>query len=178
MPRKREDVDAIFLSANSADARQINPQLRYFQASNSPVYATPAVYSGQINTSLDFDLNDITFCDIPWLLTGSLSGALSQEGLREIWQSFPDSYLRLVAMGIDAYNLVANIKTLTISSFSGVTGNLSLVSDNRIKRSLSCAKFTAGMPKVIDSISDYSETPPSQPADNTEIAPINQENAQ
>jgi outer membrane PBP1 activator LpoA protein len=148
-PRRRQDVDVILLSAYSAEARSINPQLQYYQASNLPVYAMPNIYTGQPNPSLDSDLNKITFCDMPWLFNKAYPGSLSLDSLREIWQQFPSSYLRLIAMGIDAYNLASRLSDLNINSYSGATGSLSLTDDNRIKRKLICATFTAGLPEVI-----------------------------
>ncbi|MDD5412072.1 MAG: penicillin-binding protein activator, partial [Methylobacter sp.] len=57
IPRRRQDADALFLSAYSAEARSINPQLQFYQAGSIPVYAMPNVYAGLVNASLDADLN-------------------------------------------------------------------------------------------------------------------------
>ncbi|MGZ5055182.1 MAG: penicillin-binding protein activator [Methylobacter sp.] len=160
-PRKRQDADAILLSAYSAEARSINPQLQFYQAGDLPVYAMPAVYTGQINMSLDADLNKITFCDTPWLFNKAYQGELSMDALRETWKQFPNSYLRLIAMGIDAYNLATRLSSLEIEPYPGATGNLSLTDDQRIKRKLMCAKFIDGRPEVSDFAT---ENPPSYAA--------------
>jgi outer membrane PBP1 activator LpoA protein len=157
-PRRRQDADAILLSAYSAEARSINPQLQFYQAGDLPVYAMPTVYTGQVNASLDTDLNKITFCDTPWLFNKAYQGALGMDALKETWQQFPNSYLRLIAMGIDAYNLSTRLDTLEANSFPGATGNLSLTSDQRIRRELTCAKFTAGQPEITG---DYEHTAPA-----------------
>jgi outer membrane PBP1 activator LpoA protein len=62
--RRRQDVDAIFLSASAKKARSIYPQLQFYRATHIPVYATANIYSGRANPSLDIDLNNITFCDM------------------------------------------------------------------------------------------------------------------
>ncbi|MGZ8241616.1 MAG: penicillin-binding protein activator [Methylobacter sp.] len=147
-PRRRQDVDVILLSAYSTEARSISPQLQYYQAGNLPVYALSNIYTGQPNPSLDSDLNKVTFCDMPWLFNETYQGNLSLDALRDIWQHFPNSYLRLIAMGIDAYNLATHLSDLDINSYPGATGSLSLTEDNRIKRKLICATFTAGLPEV------------------------------
>jgi len=157
-PRKRQDADAILLSAYSAEARSINPQLQFYQAGDLPVYAMPAVYTGQVNTSLDADLNKITFCDTPWLFNKAYQGELSMDTLQETWKQFPNSYLRLIAMGIDAYNLATRLNSLEIEPYPGATGNLSLTDGQRIKRKLICAKFIDGQPEVSDSAT---ENPPN-----------------
>jgi outer membrane PBP1 activator LpoA protein len=147
-PRRRHDADAILLSAYSAEARSINPQLQFYQAGDLPVYAMPTVYTGQINASLDADLNKITFCDTPWLFDKAYQGVLDMNALQETWKQFPSSYLRLIAMGIDAYNLATRLDSLEINTYSGATGILSLTADRRIRRELTCAKFTAGQPEI------------------------------
>jgi outer membrane PBP1 activator LpoA protein len=69
--------------------------------------------------------------------------------LRDILNQFPSSYIRLVAMGIDAYHLAGKLSSLSTTPYSGATGNLSIASGNRIKRSLVCAKFVMGQPELI-----------------------------
>ncbi|MFA6164288.1 MAG: penicillin-binding protein activator, partial [Methylobacter sp.] len=157
-PRRRQDADALFLSAYSAEARSINPQLQFYQAGDIPVYAMPNVYAGQVNASLDTDLNKITFCDTPWLFNKTYQGDLGMTALKETWSQFPSSYLRLFAMGIDAYNLASRLNNLETNQYPGATGNLSLTPDNRIKRNLVCAKFINGQPEVTGFIQGSTES--------------------
>ena len=69
--------------------------------------------------------------------------------MREVWSQFPSSYLRLVAMGIDAYHLAGRLSELATTPYPGATGKLSLTGDNRIKRNLMCAKFANGLPELL-----------------------------
>ncbi len=142
--RVRRDADAIFLIATPKIARSIYPQLRFYGATNIPVYSASNIYTGIPNPSLDQDLNKITFCDIPWLFPSSYSGDLDQESLKEIWQQIPNKYLRLVALGIDSFNLVNYLNQLDTVAYTGATGKLSLNMENRITRQLVCAKFVKG----------------------------------
>ncbi len=158
-PRRRQDADAILLSAYSPEARSINPQLQFYQAGNLPVYAMPTVYTGQVNASLDADLNKITFCDAPWLFNESYQGELSMDALKDTWKQFPSAYLRLIAMGIDAYNLTTRLDSLETNSYPGATGNLSLTTDQRIRRELICTKFTGGQPEIIDNYNNIAPIP-------------------
>jgi uncharacterized protein len=148
-PRRRQDVDVIFLQASPNTARLLNPQLRFYRASKVPVYATSHVYSGRHSASQDIDLNGITFCDIPWLFAEAYQGELSMSALQQYWKQFPRNYLRLFALGIDAYNIVPNLDKMDTSPFQGATGNLLLTRSKRIKRNLLCAKFSSGIPEVI-----------------------------
>jgi len=50
-PRRRQDIDFVFIAALPRQARQIRPQLKFFYASNVPVYATSHVYTGTPNPS-------------------------------------------------------------------------------------------------------------------------------
>lgn len=165
-PRRRQDADAILLSAYSPEARSINPQLQFYQADNLPVYALPTVYTGQTNTSLDSDLNKITFCDIPWLFNKAYQGELGMDALKETWTQFPSSYLRLLAMGIDAYNLATRLDTLETTPYPGATGILSLTDDQRIRRELTCTKFTDGQPELSGIINKGTENNTPEPASN------------
>jgi uncharacterized protein len=154
----QELADVVFLSAYTKEGRSINLQLN--QVSKLPVYALPSIYSGIPDPLSDSPLEGIVFCDTPWLFNGSYSGELSMMALSNILNQFPTSYIRLVAMGIDAYHLASRLAALSTTPYAGATGNLSLASGNRIKRSLVCAKFVKGQPEPIGfshspSASDY-----------------------
>ncbi len=144
--RRRQDVDAIFLSAQPQEARSIYPQLQFYRAKNVPVFTTPQVYTGRENSSLDIDLENITFCDIPWIFPLAYPGELGKDALQNVWQSFPSKYFRLMALGIDSFNLIGHLGVLDSEYFIGATGKLLLNEENRITRQLVCAKFIKGVP--------------------------------
>lgn len=148
--RRRNDVDAIFLSASPQKGRSIYPQLQFHHATQVPVYALPQIHSGLTNPSADIDLNSITFCDIPWLFPNVYSGALSQESLRTSWQRLPSRYLRLIALGIDAFNIIPALEQINSTPYAGATGTLSINSKNKIIRELVCAKFAEGHPVLLN----------------------------
>ncbi len=152
--RRRTDVDAIFLSASAKKARSIYPQLQFYRATQVPVFASPQIYSGQVNPAADRDLNSITFCDIPWLFPEIYSGALSQESLQANWQGKSSSHLRLVALGIDSFNIISKLENITNEPYAGATGTLSLNMENRITRQLVCAKFIKGRPVLQNTAND------------------------
>lgn len=166
-PRRRHDVDAIFLNAYPTEARSISPQLRFYHATDVPVYATPHVYNGIANAKSNQDLNNITFCDIPWLFGDLYRGELSQDSLRAKWQQFPEVYLRLLALGIDAYNLIAHLDKLDTVKYHGATGNLLLNFENRITRQLVCAQFQDGLAVINSDIDTAGEDYQSITIDDT-----------
>jgi len=161
--RRRTDVDAIFLSASAQKARSIYPQLRFHRATGVPVYATPQIYTGTPNPSADIDLNSIVFCDIPWLFADIYTGELSQQALRDSWQHIPAKYLRLIALGIDSFNLITQLEQISSTPYLGATGSLSLNRENRITRELACAKFVDAQvvlqqPSTVETNTDLTDT--------------------
>ena len=155
--RRRHDADVIFLNGHPRATRLLNPQLRFYRASRIPIYATPGIYNGRPNPSQDLDLNGIRFCDIPWLYDDAYQGELSLESLQDSWRQFPGIYLRLIALGIDAFNLVPHLDKLDTIQYRGATGNLLLTGSNRIKRHLVCAKFIDGIPQIISTAEESSK---------------------
>jgi len=143
-PRRRQDIDVVFLVGSPAQARQLKPALNFHYASNLPVFATSHIYSGAVTPDRDNDLNGVRFVDIPWLLE---SGSPLHTQTAEVWPDGHGRYERLFAMGIDAYRLHARLlmlDTVPDSFLPGVTGQLS-VSDNRVlTRRLTWAWFRQG----------------------------------
>lgn len=137
---------ALLLSANADTARELAPQLKYHQASDLAVYAMPAIYAGAPNPVQDAELGAFEFCDMPWLFDSYFSGPLSQSALRDSLQGMPDNLSRLVALGIDAYNLLGRLDQLPAAPYAGATGQLSLDRENRVTRKLVCAQFKGGVP--------------------------------
>jgi outer membrane PBP1 activator LpoA protein len=137
---------AVLLSASPDVARELAPQLKYHQASDLAVYAMPNIYSGRQNPTEDAELGQFNFCDIPWLFPGSYDGPLSQSALQSVIQELPENNVRLLALGIDAYNLLGQLGQLASAPFAGATGRLGLNGENRITRKLVCAQFKGGVP--------------------------------
>lgn len=71
-PRRRDDLDFLFLAANAGQARQLVPQLRFFQAHDLALYATSYVYSGKPDPAIDADLDGIIFGDMDWILDAAV----------------------------------------------------------------------------------------------------------
>ncbi|MCW8840070.1 MAG: penicillin-binding protein activator [Gammaproteobacteria bacterium] len=152
IPRRRQDVDFIFISAFPRQARLLRPQLKFHHAGDLPILATSHLYNGQLNRDADRDMDDITFCDMPWTLSGdSPQQALRQKNAAE-FQRHSGQLQRLVALGVDAYQLVPLLPILESSPFEhyrGETGKLSVTEDQRVKRSLLWAQFISGTPRLL-----------------------------
>lgn len=146
--RSRKDIDAILLMAYPPNAKALQVQLKKITTDSPRIYATAHVYNGVANPE-DTDLDGVKFCDIPWLFNAAYPGVLSQEALRTKWQAMPSPLLRLVAMGIDAYNLIPHLNQLNTTAYRGATGKLKLTADNRIQRELVCAQFDHQRPQLV-----------------------------
>ena len=158
-PRRRQDADFVFIAASPQQARLIRPQLSFHFASDLPVYATSHVFSGNENLSADQDINGITYCDVPWILSNDPSMALLKDSL-DLQSSSSSSRLpRFAALGIDAYQIIPHLQRLAANDFDrydGTTGKLSVDTQNRIYRELVWAKFKKGRPESLGVTPDYS----------------------
>ena len=137
-PRRRKDIDMIFLAAYPDHARQIKPTLDFLFAGDIEIYSTSQIYSGSEEVDRNRDLNGINFITTPWSL--DLSTLLS--GV-----SMPPIYRHFFALGIDAYQLHYSLKQMKKNpnhKFYGVTGTLQLNPLGAIKRTQPWAKFRKG----------------------------------
>jgi len=145
-PRRRQDVDFIFVGAFPREARLIRPQLRFFDAIDVPVVMTSHAYGG-VDDPADDDLNGVRFVDMPWLLhpeRGQAVNRLELQQLREQALQQP----RLYAFGIDAYWLLRHLPQLAQEpgmTLEGHTGVISVDASGKVRRQLYAARFRGGV---------------------------------
>lgn len=144
-PRRRQDVDAVFLlSGKPQEARSIKPLIAFHYAADLPVYSTSQVYSGKPEPQRDRDLNGIRMLAIPWLLAPG--------PVRSDIEATADSLslAAMYALGNDAHLLHWRLPALAADQASflrGTTGSLSMDSSGRLHRRLLAATFSNGTPK-------------------------------
>jgi outer membrane PBP1 activator LpoA protein len=145
-PRRRQDVDFIFLAADGAAGRLLKSQLKFHYSGDLPVYSTSSIYAmdGRSNS----DLNGIRFADTPWIIAPQSWIRYLPDLYREYW---PEERRlgRLHAMGYDAYHLVAPLfaaRNGTMPEIDGATGMLYLDGSGRVHRRLAWAEFRGGVP--------------------------------
>ncbi|MEH6578788.1 MAG: penicillin-binding protein activator [Amphritea sp.] len=147
--RRRQDIDAIFLSALPEAARQIKPTLAFHYAGRIPVYATSHVYSGVETPIRDQDLNGIRFVATPWLVEEPSSLHLQLAQQRDNTNS---RFGRLYALGIDAFQLypyLAQLAAFPNTQVNGESGILTIPHNNHIQRHLTWSTFRDGKPQPI-----------------------------
>lgn len=150
-PRRRQDVQFIFLAATPDIGRLMRPQLRFHYASSLPVYATSAIY--EQNPDRNGDLNGVSFTDIPWLIDDAPEIVAMREEVTRLFPGNMRSWPRLYALGFDAYRLVPALfsgKLLEEQTINGLTGELSLNRDGQVRRKLKWARFEAGIPVLLE----------------------------
>lgn len=151
-PRRRQDIDFVFVFASHKEGRQIKPLFDFHYGSDIPLLASSRIYEGEPNPDLDKDMNGVEFCDIPWVF-GEASKAKNM--LEEAWPDTDYRFHRLHAFGVDAYRLHSRIQLLTAvegAKFFGATGSLSLTPANTIERALTWARFRGGVAQEIPNI--------------------------
>ena len=164
-PRRRQDIDFVFMGAFPADARQLVPQLAFQHGADMPVHTTSHIWSGLPDPARDRDLDGVVFGDMPWLVAPSGSD-------RHLREQLPATLagrgltLRLFAFGADAYRLATGLRRITgdgLASIDGYTGRLSAGPSHRISRRLAWTHFVDGVPAPYepDSTSVESSTAPA-----------------
>jgi len=148
-PRRRKDVDVIFVAATPEQARLIEPQLEFHRAADVPVYATSHVFTGKVAPQADWDMNGLFFTDMPWILDNLEESAPLHTQVTGNWPDRYEKFPRLFALGIDALSVLPHLERLRVdrnAGFSGRTGHLTLDERGRIQRHLQWAVFEKGRP--------------------------------
>jgi uncharacterized protein len=151
-PRRRQDIDFLFLVARPLKARQLVPQLKFHRSGQLPVIATSHAYSGQENSQQDIDLNGLIINDIPWVFEDIALTDPSYIALKNASPQHFDKFIRLYALGSDAYRLIPQLNGMSRSSdlkFAGATGVLSIDEIGHLNRESRWAKFSHGKIKAL-----------------------------
>ncbi len=151
-PRRRQDADFIAVIALPQQARQLRPLLRFYYADDLPAYATSHVYTGTPNPAADQDMDGLRFCEMPWVLGDAPGVPVQRRKLAELWPQSTAQYLRLYALGIDAYLAIPSLSLLErnhLATVSGATGILHMDAGRLLHRRLEWARFERGVPRIL-----------------------------
>jgi outer membrane PBP1 activator LpoA protein len=146
-PVRRQDIDVIFLAANSAQARLLRPQLKFHDAGDIPVYATSRIYTGQPNPARNQDLNGMRFPATPWELQHPRRNSIpSLASIRK------GTLGTLFALGQDAWNLLPWIDLIKKDPdfvFPGESGDFRSENSDNLHREPAWAEFRGGLPVAL-----------------------------
>jgi outer membrane PBP1 activator LpoA protein len=129
----------LFLVATAGIARQIWPRVQEYGGGGLSVYSTSHVYAGGGEADRITGLGGLYFVDIPWLLAPEPGDPLSRERLQSSLSGVDNRYIRLYAMGIDAYALTPRLDWMSQrpgAYLEGKTGRLTLDHKGRVRREL------------------------------------------
>ncbi len=156
-PRRRADVNMIFMAVTPDQGRQIKPTLVFQYANNIPVFATSSIYSGDVDAIRNEDLNGVIFNTLPWVFDAENP---AKQAIAQTTKSAA-VYGRLHALGADAFNLYSRLSQLKQApqmKLYGATGSLQLMPDGRIEREQMWAHFSNGLAEPMTTVVD-AETP-------------------
>jgi outer membrane PBP1 activator LpoA protein len=130
-------ADMVFFALDFPRARIARP---YFDP--LPLYATSQVHPGNTGPLASFDLANVRFLDMPWLLQPDHPAVMIYPR-----PEFPDAadLQRLYALGIDAFRAArALLEARDDIRIDGVTGRLVLGRDRQFIRELTAARYADG----------------------------------
>lgn len=130
-PRRRQDIDTIFLASNSILARQVTPTLAFLFAQDVPVLATSRVFDENSDSENNRDLAALRFLSPPWLVN-------TGEPLAQQSSDRPLELQKLEAMGVDAFYLSRRFQQFEDPAFSyqGKTGSIFIGNDGNLRRTM------------------------------------------
>lgn len=130
----------VFLAADAESAHLIRPYLD----NALPVYGTSQLFNGNTDTLTNYDLNEVRFIDMPWLLQPDHPAVMVYPRANPSLE--PDRE-RLYALGIDAFRLVQIMlgnSYRTNLPLDGVTGRIRLNARQQFQREAIPALFWQG----------------------------------
>ena len=148
-PRRRQDVEVVFVAAMPKQARLIEPQLEFHRAADVPAYATSHAFTGTPDPDADWDMNGLYFTEIPWILENLDRPDGLYARIADRWPGLHDRYPRLYALGVDAFSVLPHLDRLAGDATAGLTartGRLTLDPRQRLHRQLRWARFVEGRP--------------------------------
>lgn len=156
-PRRRADVQFIFVPSQPGAARLLRPQLRFHLAGDIPTYTLGDAYDPHPTANQEID--GVMFPDMPWMLGNE---GLSAEVRQAAAQAFGDSAARrgrLFAFGYDAMRIAAALQRGAPIDPQGLTGRLSIDAQGFVRRELDWARIQRGAPVPIEGPPTAATTP-------------------
>lgn len=137
--RRRQDIDTLLLVANTPQAVQLAPAIRFHYGNDLPTVATSHINS-QRDANASGDLDGIRFVEMPWIVNEDSPLRLR---VADTWTGIDERLFRLYALGIDALRVGEQLPLLGGSGYriEGATGVLTLGAGGRIGRELQWMTF-------------------------------------
>ena len=147
----RADAAFVFIAGTPDIARLIMPQLKFHYAGDIPVYSTSESFKP--GTAANADIDGLMFPDMPWMISADPATDAIRDKVRAAWPAATARRDRLFAFGFDAYRLVPELRSGFFrdgAQFSGMTGQLQLDAEQRLRRNLGWAVIKDGGPQPLN----------------------------
>ena len=144
-PRRRSDVEFVFVAAQPVQGRSLKPALKFhLSGEDLPVYATSDIY--EPDAASNSDLDGVIFPDMPSIISPDEISTELRASLLKYWPTRARGRTRLYAFGFDAYRLVPMLRTSSRSTgtIDGMTGRLTVSNNGKIERTLEWARVVNG----------------------------------
>ena len=142
-PHINNDIEAIVLFSAGEDAATIHSLIKFYYAGKLPVLSSSRIFSPEKRKPLQ-ELNGIIFSEIPLVFERKWNPAHGEASQEPFSGS---KFIRLYALGIDAYNIIRLIKRLEQGlSYGGKTGTLNMLDRLRVQRKPWLGRITDGFP--------------------------------
>ena len=141
---RRSDAECLLLLVSDDQARLIRPLLAFYLANDLVIYGTSRINRPEFGREQNKDLDGIYWSDIPWL--SSLSSTRKRLQLEPRYNTLR-AYERLVALGVDAFNIFPYLTQLRANSdlvVQATTGELRLTEGQQIRRTPELMRFIDG----------------------------------
>lgn len=162
--RSRRDIDVIYILGNATETRLLKPYLDVNVstfADRIPLYASSRSYSQRMNLTDKGDLDGLYFTEQPWMLESELDKFNLRQTYDSLWPEQGDLEQRLFAMAYDSIQLIPQIKQLAQipgKEFSGLSGKLSIKTNNVVQRRLHWAQYKKRQIKLVE-LNEQAPTP-------------------
>ena len=145
---RRDSIDMILLASNYQDAKNIKPQLNFFDAHKLPTYGASSLNRLSASAGEKADLDGLIIPEMPALLN---SQNRNLPNSAQASTATVQQFNRLQVLGHDSYQLIPILTALQNqqASFQGKTGKLFIDASGNIVRVPSWAKFSSGLLKPI-----------------------------
>ena len=141
---RRSDAECLFLLVSNEQARLIRPLLAFYLANDLSLYATSRINRPESDREQNQDLDGIYFSELPWL---SVNSSTRNRLQREPRYDSLRAYERLVALGVDAFNIYPYLPQLRANrhlTLDASTGTLNLEANQRLARVPKLVRFING----------------------------------
>jgi uncharacterized protein len=139
-PRRRDDLQFVFLAGQPVHGRLVRSQLKFHYAGDLPVFSISDIYDP--NPNANQDLEGVAFTDIPWMIDEDPAISELRNSVQQLWPANARRRGRLFAMGFDAWRLIGVLNDARVpvsEPMAGMTGRLTVDAAGRVRRGLDWA---------------------------------------